>query len=130
MKPMPPKKKESGLQRLGGIFDAVKGALAIVPQMFLPAIFGRIHQEIDTILDNVEERMLRIQEQMISRIIARLSVAFLAGIGILFMFLAGFFALREYLKLNFTLCFLIVGIAMLALALGVRHRTTRNESTK
>ena len=125
---MPPKKSESGLQKWGGVFEAVKGALAFLPQIFFPAIFGRIHEELDTLLDNVEERMLRIQEQMIQTLIARLSVAFLFGMSALFLFIAGFFALREYLRLNYTLSFAIVGLVMLAAGFIVRNQLTRTDS--
>lgn len=96
-----------------GFMNIIKGILSYIPQIISANIFPSIAEGTEMVMNNVEDRILRIEKYIYRKISSFLII----GFGGIFLIFALFFFLREYLRWSNTMTFFSIGITVFVIGL-------------
>jgi hypothetical protein len=100
------------------IKDGLKEGLSSISNIVIAGIFPPIISGAETIMQNVEEKIIKIEKRIIKKVYSILII----GFGVIFLVLSLFFFLVEYLGWSNTLAFFSIGMIILAIGV-VTHLT-------
>lgn len=96
-----------------GFMDLLKNGLGYVSQIISSSIFPPIIEGTEKVMDNIEERIIRIEK----RILRKISSLLIIGVGIISLIFAFFFFLIEYLGWSNAAAAFAIGIAVFIIGL-------------
>lgn len=101
-----------------GFMEVIKDILSYIPQIITTSIFPQIAEGAETIMKNIDDRILRIEK----RIIRKVSSLMIIGFGLVFLIFALFFFLTEYLGWSHAVAFFSIGITIFVIGLLLKLR--------
>jgi hypothetical protein len=105
------------------MFSAIKEGISYVSDTVFSTLFTRVNEEADVLMDKAEHRAYRVEE----RLIGKLGISLLMGLGVLSLIIAGIFYLIEYVRVSKPLVFLVVGILLLLIGMFLKIQDMRRD---
>lgn len=96
-----------------GFLDTIKGGLDYIAKRILADISPPIAESIEKMMQNLEDRIIRIEERILRKIFSFVII----GFGAIFLTIALFFSLREFLGWSNSVAFFSIGMLMLVIGL-------------
>ena len=94
------------------LFDSIKSGFAGIVGSFASGIFSSIGRETNLIFDNLELRVLMLQE----RLLANLAAALIVGVSGIFLIASAYFFMVEYLTMSRASAFFFLAVLLFMLA--------------
>ncbi|MDO8459680.1 MAG: hypothetical protein Q7S74_01090 [Nanoarchaeota archaeon] len=98
------------------IIDYVKEGASVLSGKAASYVSTRVKEEVGAFIDRIEQRIITIEERLLRNLLAMIIISS----SIIFLALAVFFFMAEYLKLTNTISFLIVGIILLLVGIIIK----------
>lgn len=105
-----------------GFADIIITGLNYVSQFISASIVPPITEGAELIMKNIDDRVLQIENRILGKIISLLII----GFGGVFLVLALFFFMKEYLAWNNTSSFFTIGITVFVIGLLLKLRESNN----
>jgi hypothetical protein len=99
-----------------GFVDITKDVLGYISQIISASIFPSITQGTSIVMNNIEDRIIRIEK----RIMRKISSFLIIGFGGVFLIFSFFFFLIEYLDFSKTMAFFSIGIIIFIIGLMLK----------
>ena len=109
------REKEGGFMDM--IKDGIKDGLSNISQIISASIFPPIAEGTETVMKNIEDRIIRIEKRIERRILRKISSLLIIGFGGVFLIFALFFFLIEYLGWSKAAAFFSTGIVVFVIGL-------------
>ena len=103
-------------EKKSGFMAVVKAGLSYIPQIISASIFPSVEEGAERIMNNIEDRIIRIEQ----RILRKISALSIIGFGTVFLIFALFFFLIEYLRWSNAAAFFSIGMTVLVIGLLLR----------
>jgi len=96
-----------------GFMNKIKDVLSYISQIISASIFPSIVEGAENVINNIEDRIIRIEK----RILKKISSFLIIGFGGIFLIFSLFFYLKEFLGWSNSLAFFSIGITVFVIGL-------------
>jgi hypothetical protein len=101
-----------------GFMDMLKEGLSFISHIISASIFSPIEEGAERVINNIEDRIIRIEK----RIFRKISSLLIIGFGAVFLIFALFFFLIEYMHFSNATAFFSIGITIFVVGLLLKLR--------
>ena len=101
-----------------GFLEPIKIGFGLLSEIVIAPLSERMHAEVDVILNKVEKRVVDIEK----RVMARVYFATLIGIAVIFLLLAAFFYLVDFIHVPRSAAFLAAALVALLMAFFIHYK--------
>lgn len=113
---------EKMAEKENGFMSIIKDGLSFVSQIVSASIVSPIADGAEIVMKNIDERIMRVEK----RILRKLTSFIIIGCGALFLILALFFFLIDYLRWSKAIAFVSIGIIIFVIGLILKLRESDN----